>query len=223
MTLADIDPYLSWLWVNVPRAVALAIPIVGFIFKEQIKQVFTLDVERLKASLAKEQAAAVAEFQRELEAYKVSLIATAERAKAQQDVRKALALKVAERRFEVISSLADAVALIDVEAAVLPTISTDRHELFEREHAALTERAMALGRVAGATQPFMSVEDRARFSELRIAVFDILMARQLPTDPPLRNDDPRLRDVVRKGMACDAIVSRLMSDYEGMADGLEGE
>lgn len=70
----------------------------AFLFRTQISHWLSKDLEKTKAG-----------FQRELEAYKVSLIAESERAKARQEVKKAAALMVAEKRFAAINRLHQAV------------------------------------------------------------------------------------------------------------------
>jgi hypothetical protein len=60
----------------------------GFLFRGQIGHWLNKDLERAKA-----------QHQRELESYKVSLIAESERAKAAQELKKAAALKIVEMQF----------------------------------------------------------------------------------------------------------------------------
>ena len=67
---------------------ATLLSIAAFLGRSQLSHWLNKDLEALKA-----------EHQRDLESYKVSLIAEAERAKATQEIKKATALKIVEVRF----------------------------------------------------------------------------------------------------------------------------
>lgn len=76
-------------------AVTLAlIGIAGYLGRSQLSHWLNKDLESIKA-----------QHQRDLEAYKTSLIAQAEAVKAAQDVRKLLAVKVAEKRFALLDKI----------------------------------------------------------------------------------------------------------------------
>jgi hypothetical protein len=85
----------------------------AFLFRTQISHWLSKDLEAVKAG-----------YQRELEAYKVSLIADSERAKATQQVKMAAALMVAEKRFAAINRLHKAVD--GIAAKMMHTIEMDR-------------------------------------------------------------------------------------------------
>lgn len=97
---------LEWFWSVAAGSAggAALIAIAAYLGRGQLSHWLSKDLERIKTL-----------HQRELEAYKVSLIAEAERAKAYQDVRKAMAVRFAEKRFQAIDELHRAVVPVAVE------------------------------------------------------------------------------------------------------------
>jgi hypothetical protein len=93
--------FVDWLWsvmgsVGITAALVAAAAWLG---RSQITQWLTRDLERLKH-----------QHQRELEAYKVSMLADIERTKARQEVQKSGALKIIEKKYEALHELHMAVA-----------------------------------------------------------------------------------------------------------------
>jgi hypothetical protein len=97
-TLQDFAEKFIWPIIQAGLGSAALIGIVTLAFQEPIRRFFEKgmlkDLERVKN-----------ENQRDLEAYKVSLIAEAERYKASQDVKKSGALRVVEKRFSALDAL----------------------------------------------------------------------------------------------------------------------
>lgn len=88
--------FLQWVWGLLGDA-AIAAALLGlamWLFKAQIAQWLNRDLERLKAQYA-----------RELEAYKVTLIAETERTKAKQELQKAGALRIIEKKYQALHGL----------------------------------------------------------------------------------------------------------------------
>jgi hypothetical protein len=87
-----------WQWaLSIMGSSAVAAALVGiaaFLGRAQLSHWLAKDLETIKA-----------QHQRDLEAYKVSLIAETERAKATQDIKKASALMVAEKEFAALNEL----------------------------------------------------------------------------------------------------------------------
>ncbi len=71
----------------------------AFLGKSHLTHWLNKDIERIKT-----------QHQRELEAYKVSLISSVERTKASQDVQKSMAMLVAEKKFHALDRLNQAVS-----------------------------------------------------------------------------------------------------------------
>jgi hypothetical protein len=105
----------------------------GYYYREKLKVILAkslaVDVERLRHQFARELADHTTTLQRELESYKVSLIAEAERAKAAQDVRKAIALRTAERKFAAIAALLDVHLGLDTDIGSLVTWAQSNEQL----------------------------------------------------------------------------------------------
>lgn len=241
MAVSEVVAFLEWLWKYGPPSALAALAALGFYYREKIKQLLAFDVERLKADLAKQQADASAKlqrdleaekasfqrdleayragFQRELEAYKVGLIAEAERTKAAQDVLKAVALRVAERRFIAVCALMEATAGIDIDAAVIPTHAVDASQ--SNQYAAwrseLLERSAALAKAIRLASPFLSPDERMAFLQLHGKVVDSFDLRPTSAHPRLANSDPRLQAIIVQGIACEAILHRLFQSFEAMA------
>lgn len=97
-TLTDLAQDFIWPAIKAGLGSATFIGLLILIFQERIRRFFEKgmleDLERVKNA-----------NQRELEAYKVSLIADAERYKATQDVKKSAALRVVEKRFNALDIL----------------------------------------------------------------------------------------------------------------------
>ncbi|MDR6890387.1 MULTISPECIES: hypothetical protein [Variovorax] len=88
----------GWQWLGSVLAssagAAVLVGAIGYLGRAQIAHWLAKDLEAMKAG-----------HQRELEAYKVSLIAETERAKAAQEIKKASALMAAEKEFNALNEL----------------------------------------------------------------------------------------------------------------------
>lgn len=122
--MQDLYDAMKWfLTTSLPPAAVLAI--LGYLFREKWRQVLkrslATDLEILKHDLVKAQAEHAAslapqlelikhDFQQKLEAYKVSLIAQAEEVKIRGDVKKSIATRYVEIKFERMVALEKALA-----------------------------------------------------------------------------------------------------------------
>ncbi len=106
-SIDEIHMIVEWVYsVFINSAVTAALLCAAaWLGRSQIAHWLNKDLESVKAKHQSDLAEANAGYQRGLEAYKVSLIAEAERVKASQDVRKAMAIKIAEKRFNSIDRL----------------------------------------------------------------------------------------------------------------------
>lgn len=86
----------EWIWsmLGSGAVAAVLLGVAGYLGRTQLAHWLNRDIEKIKA-----------EHNRQLEAYKVSLIAEAERAKASQEVKKSMAIRIAEKRFEALDRL----------------------------------------------------------------------------------------------------------------------
>ncbi|OGB10225.1 MAG: hypothetical protein A3E23_14075 [Burkholderiales bacterium RIFCSPHIGHO2_12_FULL_65_48] len=150
--------------------------IAGYLGKAQLSHWLTKDLEALKAK-----------HQRDLEAYKISLIAEAERAKASQEVRKAMAVKIAEKKFAALDALHKVLDPQAVQVLSLLRVEStlDRSERMGRIKE-LSDKSAELSVAARMAAPFMSIEDLKVLSEYASSI-SYLLARlaqnQLDTEP----------------------------------------
>ncbi len=110
--------------------------------------------------LSKDLEAQKAAYQRELEAYKVSLIAEAERAKASQDVQKAMAIRIADKKFSAIEDLHKRLASKSTSA--LSSILVNLESEHKRRLAVMAREVMKLSEASDAAalaEPFLSPEE----------------------------------------------------------------
>lgn len=94
--------------------IQLSVPIfalLAFLFREKIKQYFArsvaLELEHERAALARDLKDYSASLERDMETYKVGLIAQAERLKAEQQIKTAVAMRLAEKKYVAIHDLLD--------------------------------------------------------------------------------------------------------------------
>lgn len=84
---------------------ALLLSIAAVLGKSQLAHWLNKDIERIKANYQAEMAEKQAQYQMSLEAYRTTLIAQTEATKASQEVKKVMAVKMAELKFEAIKEL----------------------------------------------------------------------------------------------------------------------
>lgn len=99
--MADIGGFF-WTVLAGGGVSALLLGIAAILGKSQLAHWLNKDIEVIKSQHQKALEADKAKYARELETYRTSLIAQAEAIKASQDVRKAMALQLAGKRFEAI-------------------------------------------------------------------------------------------------------------------------
>lgn len=112
-------PGFVWEVLSTGAVSASLLAFFGWIFKGQIGHWLSKDIERLKNQFQKELEAEKASHLHALEAYKVSLIAEAERAKASQAVKTAVAVKFSEHQFTAIADINRSVAGLASHACAL--------------------------------------------------------------------------------------------------------
>ena len=173
---------------------------VGFLCREKVKQVLkrTLlgDIETIKHDFAKELAEHSAQLQREMEAYKVSLIAESERAKAAQEVKKSLALRMADRRFSALAALLDALGGYDVHAVSTVSIMLEgpadvTEKRFGEERAKAFAQDDQVRDASRAAVAFMTPDAYAKLLSIRGNAVRLLVARAAHAQPAIQSDDPR--------------------------------
>src|SRR5690606_16129555 len=105
-----MDNVIGFVWEQLAdaRVMAVLLAVVGFFGRTQVTHWMTRDLERLKAAHLLHLEEAKASYQRDLEAYRTSLIAQTEAIKAAQDVKRSMAIAVASKQVEAMYGLQSA-------------------------------------------------------------------------------------------------------------------
>lgn len=152
-------------WISV--GIGFLVPVTGlvaFFLREKIKQRLArsvaLELEKERAELARDQLKYSSELQREMEAYRVSLIAEGERIKAQQQIRTAVALRIAEKRYTALSDINKAMASLHYDVSVLLDLPQDMSavgykERWRKQVSALVEARVMRDECAAFLSPTM--------------------------------------------------------------------
>lgn len=200
--------FFDWL-ARIGGAITILATLLGFMFREKWKQILAKslasDIEHLKAELAKQHAthsatlapmieSAKYEFQEKLEAYKVGLIAETERIKAQNELKKSIALRMAEVELE---------RLLALELALSPTYSF----VIVRATQAPNERTLqhmtdcnktleALSIAVKQAQMFLSNDDHLNLLQYIQSLSLIVANNTGPDNPPYDTQSPDSHQLV---------------------------
>lgn len=160
---------LGWEWILSVVAGSAGggalVLIAGYLGKAQLSHWLNKDLEALKA-----------QHQRDLEAYKISLIAEAERAKASQEVRKAMAVKIAEKKFAALDALHRVLDPQATQTLSLIQLAPTLKELERLERVSeLTTRCKELSAAARMAAPFMPIEEAKLLSDYAASISRILV------------------------------------------------
>lgn len=159
-----------------------------------------------------------AALHRELEAYKVSLIAETERIKAEQDVKKSLALKIAEKRFLAIAALLDAHLGLDTAACGLVTGQYTNNlaasQQYVESRREILTRINAYSDATSAATPFISAEVHRSALLARQGMIAVVASRPTLADPVVSGDDERVRDVLRRSNELELMLRELLESME---------
>jgi hypothetical protein len=205
---------LDWLARGTGVA-AVLLALLGFMFREKWKQLLqrslSVDLERLKAELARDNAEHAAkllpqfeqikhDFQQKLEAYKVGLIAQAEAAKAQNELRKTIALRYSEVEFERLIALELLLAPIGSDIAALALIDV-QYKTMEQCSEAL-KKIQALGSADERAEMFLSTEDR-----LALRAFRQTLIQHLNSYVGLGKPSPAVNDPLHQQLISQAAAT----------------
>lgn len=220
-SVAFFSEFLDYLAKATPLALVLG-GLLTYYYREKIKVVLaravSRDLEEQKAKLAMELATHTAGLHRELEMYKVSLIAETERIKAEQDVRKSIALKVAERRFSAIARLLDVHMGLDTDIGALITseqsFEKDDKIDFLKRKSELHERLSKYTEASDAAQIFISTELRGHVSAVRRAAYSALALRSGSETPKVPSDHKNIDTLLSASIGLETELKDLLSAFE---------
>lgn len=200
--MAQILDWLDWL-SRAGGMVAVVVGIAGFMFREKWKQILKRsllgDIEQLKSQLIKDQQTHAAsllpqleqvkhDFQAKLEAYKVTLIAEAEAAKAKEDLRKSIALRYAETEFERLVALEKHTA--SIASTLVAQASMDQTGYGEQLLKSARDALSALDKAATEVAMFLEPRDLMNLQDLKVTLATMVRSHIGPNKSPLRSDDP---------------------------------
>jgi hypothetical protein len=194
--------FLDWL-ARGTGVVAVLLALLGFMFREKWKQLLqrplSADLEHLKAELARDNAEHAAklmpqfeqikhDFQQKLEAYKVGLIAQAEAAKAQSDLRKTIALRYSEVEFERLIALELLLAPIGSDIAAVAGIDIQYKTMAQASKA--LENIRTLGSAIEQAEMFLSTDERLELGAFRRTLIQYLSSYVGLGKPAPPSNDP---------------------------------
>ncbi|MGN6152590.1 MAG: hypothetical protein ACTHOH_11390 [Lysobacteraceae bacterium] len=222
--MLDFLPFLD----GVARATPVFLTFAGlllFFFREKVKQILarslSSDLEALRRGIAKELAEHGSQLQRELEAYKVSLIAESERVKAAQEVKKSLALKIAERKFISVAKLMDAHAGlgVDVVSYVCGPVSSNAQvaaQIFIENGKTVLERLKALSVALNEAGPFLDHATKRLVVQSQAAMSTLLSLKSRPDVPGPSSDGAEVQRVYESSLAVEGALGRILVALESL-------
>ncbi len=196
--------------------------LLGYYYREKIKIVLAralaVDVESLRHQFAKELAELTAAHQRDLESYKVSLIAETERAKALQDVRKIVALRAAERRFGAVAALLDAYLGLDVAVGALVAMPQSTEpvaiESFSQSRRQLIDRLSKYSDAYEGAQLFLPHNLRIKILAVREAASKVLALRQGAGSQAVERDHELISALMHSAVDLEYDLRQLLEEFE---------
>lgn len=178
-------------------AVTLLVAVIGFMFREKWKQMLqrslTQDMEQIKH-----------DFQQKLEAYKITLIAEAESAKAKAELRKSIALRYSEIEFERLVELEHIVAGLPPEVMAYAAIASEQKTNEQRQLVLdkVRELNIAIHRVG----MFASFEDKQKFNRLSQGLIDVINMHVGALLPNMTNGTQAYNDLLLASAAVAIVV-----------------
>ena len=154
--MADVTGFI-WAGLAGGGLSAALLAIAAVLGKSQLAHWLNKDIERIKS-----------QHQRDLEAYKFSLIASVERTKASQDVQKSMALLVAEKKFHALDRLNQAVALQAPKLLML--LMTIDHDNRSQRISEWMQDFHEMTMATQAASSFISAEDMALISAFSMSI-----------------------------------------------------
>jgi hypothetical protein len=218
----EVVEFLDYLARATPLVLVLA-GLLAFYYREKIKQILSRsvlrEIETLKKDFGKELAEHSAQLQRDIESYKVGLIAEAERAKATQEVKKSLALRMAERKFNALTGLLDAhigfdTSVIAHVGMVLVGDQAAAGQAFASNMAELMKRYARYSTAADAANAFLSVDARRLVLVIKNSAIQLLVSRADYASDPIPKEDQRAIDVLNASIALDEFLRGSLQEME---------
>lgn len=197
-----------WTVVASSAGTSLLLGLAAWLFKSQIGHWLNKDLEATKAG-----------YQQELEAYKVSLISQVEKTKAEQDIRKAMALKAADMQFSAMERLSSTSSEIHGQViAFVLFAGSYSSERYESEWLAKRKGCVDLGSAMAMAGLFISQPEKVVLSDflqaLNIAIISINAAEKHILNHNLQTSIKQ--ELIDKQAAVYELVRRHITDMYAM-------
>lgn len=168
--------------------------------------------------LSKDLEAQKAAHQRDLEAYKVTLIAEAEKVKASREVQKAMAVRIAEKKFSAIDNLHQKLTSRAVETcSALQVYSTHEHAARVKQYHVQLDKSHNASTAASLASPFMSVDEMMVIHNF-IAALGTAAGKLNEANFSMTPDDlaELKKGLLAKQIECDSILKAHLSQMLNM-------
>lgn len=198
-----------WEWgLSILGSGAVAASLVGtagYLFRTQLSHLLNKDLEAIKA-----------QHQRDLEAYKVGLIAETERAKASQALRTAGAIKIVEKKFESIEALHT--STIELTSFIYASARSDLQHRTNDSRNLVHTRINAFDAARERLSPFLSNERRVICFAFSQALHPLIQ-ECFKTEGPLLTEGEVVglgNAAVRAELNVDALVAELLNEMANL-------
>lgn len=207
--MADIGGFV-WAGLAGGGLSAVLLAVAASLGKSQLAHWLNKDIEAIKAK-----------HQQDLEAYKVSLIAEAERAKAAQDVKKSMAVQMANKRFAAIDKLHLSSSDIHLKTTAFMGMAYSlTPEKYQETYNSLRSEFLALAAATAVASPFLSPDEKIIFDTFSRELTDGFVAVcSLPDSrmPPLEGAQ-RYGAIFKAHEAAHQIVKHHLDQMMAMVD-----
>ena len=186
---------------------AALLALAAYLGRSQLSHWLNKDLEAQKAA-----------HQRDLEAYKVTLIAEAEKVKASRDVQKAMAVRIAEKKFSAIDNLHQKLTSRAVETcSALSVYSTHEYAARVKQYHVQTEKSHNASTVAALASPFITANEMVVIHGFLAALSDAT-GKLNEEKFSLTSDDiaELTNQLLAKQIECDSILKAHISQMLNM-------
>ncbi len=204
----------GWTQLEDARVVAVLLAVGAFLGRSHLAHWLTRDIEAVKAEHQQALEDKKAQLQQELEAYRTTLIAQAEAVKASQDVKKTLAVKVVEMKFEEIRKLFDAMAGM---GKMVNMIEASRQVGLQVDYGQIAALGGSLDGAATRAKPFLAVGECERIAEFATLYFREIGLLQRIHGGRAAGDERQIYDaLIAAHNDCESIVYAHMREMMAM-------
>lgn len=212
--MADVAGFV-WAGLAGGGLSATLLAIAAVLGKSQLTHWLNKDIESIKAQHQQDLERAKASYARELEAYRTSLIAQAEAIKASQDVKKAMAVKIAEMKFDAIQKLHEAAAGMGVMVSM---IEASRRVGLGVDYGAIAALGGSLHGATTKAKVFLQGMQHDRLVAFANSYFENISKLQRIHEGREIGDPLRIcAELLSQHSECEGIVSGCMNEMLAMA------